>query len=284
MFNQKIRAVIQIIRPELAFAAGVSVVLGEIIALGKFAGLRETILGFVCGFFLSGSAIILNDYFDLEVDRVNAPERPLPMGLVSAGEAIFLAIATICLGLAASFLIGPVAFIVCVIMALIGFLYNWKFKQAGLTGNLMVASSVAITFILGGIASGQPWNKIVWTFALIAFLFDLGEEIAGDAMDMEGDARRGSRSIAILRGRRFALVLSSFLFGLVVLISFIPLLLGWLGLIYLVMIVITDGIIVVYATRLLNSKTPAEGRGAMRRIYLGALVAMLAFILGKLIA
>jgi geranylgeranylglycerol-phosphate geranylgeranyltransferase len=282
MFNKKIGAVIQLFRPELPFAAGVCVVVGEIIALGKFPAVRELILGFACGFFISGSAIVLNDYFDLEVDRVNTPDRPLPSGAISPSEAIFLTVAASFTGLAASLAIGISAFILCVIFWLIGLLYNWKFKEAGLLGNLMVSSSVAITFILGGVTVGEPWNKIVWIFGLMAFFIDLGEEIAGDAMDMEGDKKRNSKSIAIMRGKSFALAISSSLFGLVVLISFIPIVFKWLGISYLVMIFITDIIIIVFTTRLLKSKTPEEGRWSMRRIYLGALLVMLAFIIGKI--
>ncbi len=281
MLGKKIRAFIQLFRPELPFAAGICVVVGEIIALGKFPPVQELILGFVCGFFISGSAIILNDFFDLEVDKVNTPDRPLPAGAISPSEAIFFAVATSFVGLAASLAIGIPAFILCVIFWLIGFLYNWKFKEAGLLGNLMVSSSVAITFILGGIVVGENWNKIVWIFGLMAFFVDLGEEIAGDAMDIEGDKKRDSKSIAITRGKNFALVLSGSLFGLVVLISFVPVIFAWLGTGYLVMIFITDIMIVTFAIRLLKSKTPEEGRWSMRRIYLGALLGMLAFILGK---
>ena len=281
MFGKKIRAFIQLFRPELPFAAGICVVVGEIIALGKFPPVQELILGFVCGFFISGSAIILNDFFDLEVDKVNTPDRPLPAGAISPSEAIFFAVATSFVGLAASLAIGIPAFILCVIFWLVGFLYNWKFKEAGLLGNLMVSSSVAITFILGGIVVGENWNKIVWIFGLMAFFVDLGEEIAGDAMDIEGDKKRDSKSIAITRGKNFALMLSGSLFGLVVLISFVPVIFAWLGTSYLIMIFITDMMIVTFAIRLLKSKTPEEGCWSMRRIYLGALLGMLAFILGK---
>ena len=283
MFNKKLRGVIQIFRPELPFAAGVCVLLGEIVALGGFPPLREAVLGFASVFFISGSAIILNDYFDLEVDKVNAPDRPLPAGLVSPFEALVLTAITIFIGLAASFSIGIPAFLLCVVAGLVGMLYNWKFKEAGLLGNLMVSTSAAMTFILGGVAVGEPWNKIVWCFAMIAFFIDLGEEIAGDAMDMEGDKKRGSRSIAIVRGRSFALVISSLLFGLVVLISFIPVIFGWLGAGYLLMMFIMDALIVVFTIRLLKSKTSAEGVQSMRGIYLGALVGMLAFIIGQII-
>src|SRR5512138_949588 len=58
--NQKVRGILQIFRPELPFAAGVCVVLGSVVALGGFPSLRETVLGFLCGFFISGSAIVWN--------------------------------------------------------------------------------------------------------------------------------------------------------------------------------------------------------------------------------
>jgi geranylgeranylglycerol-phosphate geranylgeranyltransferase len=281
--KQKARGILQILRPELPFAAGVCVILGEIVALGGLPPLREAVLGFVCGFFLSGSAIVLNDYFDLEVDRVNTPERPLPSGLISPAEAILLTVVTAAIGLAAAFLLGASAFLLCLAFWLIGCLYNWKFKEAGLLGNLMVSANVGFTFLLGGIAVGQPWDGMVWCFALMAFLIDLGEEIAGDAMDIEGDKKRGSRSIGIMRGRMFALRISAALFGLVILVSCIPVLYGWAGISYLILIGVTDVLILVFTIRLLRSKAPEEGRGAMRGIYLGALFGVLAAILGQIL-
>lgn len=278
---KKIKAVFQIFRPELPFSAGVCVLLGELIALGEFPAIYQVVLGFVSVFFISGSAIVLNDYFDLEVDRVNTPERPLPAGILSPSEAVSLTVIAIVIGLGASLLLGVTAFLFCALACAVGILYNWKFKEAGLAGNLMVSFSVAFTFLFGGIAVGEPWNKIVWCFAAMAFFIDLGEEIAGDAMDIEGDKKRGSKSIAILRGRRFALSISSLLFGFVILISFIPVIFGWLGSAYLLMIFITDVLIVVFTLRLVKSSTSREGRSAMRGIYLGALVGMLAFLIGQ---
>jgi geranylgeranylglycerol-phosphate geranylgeranyltransferase len=193
---KKARAIVQVFRPELPFAAGVCVILGEIIALGHFPSWQSLTLGFLCGFFISGSAIVFNDYFDLEVDKINTPSRPLPSGTISPSEAVLLAIIAALIGLATSFAISLPAFLLCVVFWVIGFLYNWKFKESGLAGNLMVSSSVAITFILGGMAVGEPWNKIVWCFALIGFFIDLGEEIAGDAMDIEGDKKQD------IQGRR----------------------------------------------------------------------------------
>lgn len=280
----KLRGLIRLFRPELPFAAGICVLMGEIIALGSFPTIREAALGFVCGFFLSATALILNDYFDLEVDRINAPERPLPSGLVSKPEVIGLTIITTVLGLASAYLIGPPELLVAVIFWGIGFLYNWKYKEAGLLGNLMVSASTAVTFILGGMIAGEPWNKIVWIVGMIGFFLDLGEEIGADAMDMEGDKKRRSRSIALMKGRPFAIRISGSLFFLVVLISFIPALLGWMGTVYLVTISITSVCTIYFTLKLLGSQTIDQGRFSLRGIYLGALFGMLAFIAGQVFA
>ena len=281
--KRKIKGAIQLFRPELSFAAGICVIVGEIIALGSFPTIQNLFYGFICGFFISSPALILNDYFDIEVDKINAPDRPLPAGIISPSEVIALTIAATFIGLAAAAMISIYALIICIILWVIGVLYNWKLKETGLPGNLMVSLSVATTFILGGIVVGDPWNKIVLTFSMMAFLFDLGEEIAADAMDMEGDKKRNSKSVAIKRGRKFALNISSILFSLVILISFIPALLSWLGISYLFMILISDVIIFLSVLKLLKSQTSEEGHSCIKQIYRGQLLGLFAFIISQLL-
>ena len=201
--QQKTRALVQLIRPELPAAAGLCVVVGQCIALGKFPPVSRLGLGFLLGFFLSSSAMIFNDYFDLEVDRINAPQRPLPAGLLSQNEAMAFGLITAVIALALALVIQPGVFVACLMAWLLGFLYNWRLKAAGLWGNLIVSANVAATFIIGGISvAGGAANPLVWIFGLIAFMFDLAEEIAGDAMDMAGDQKRSSKSLAILYGKR----------------------------------------------------------------------------------
>lgn len=281
MLLKKTRAMVRLFRPELSLAAGICVFAGQILAAGRFPSLQTAVLGFICAFALSGAALILNDYFDYEVDRINLPDRPLPSGLVSPSEVIGLTVVTTLLGLSAAFVLGRDVLLIGVIFWLIGFLYNWRYKQTGLPGNLMVSASVAVTFILGAVTMDVPWSGVAWTFSLMAFFIDLGEEIAGDAMDMEGDKQRGSRSIAILKGKRFALRISVTLWGLVIGLSLLPALMGWLGISYLIIILLTDGLLVFFSIRLLKSQTPEEGRRAMRGAYLGATLGIIAFLIGR---
>lgn len=283
MFAKKIKGMIRLFRPDLSLAAGVCVLAGQVLTAGTLPPLRTGILGFICIFAISGSALVLNDYFDFEVDRVNAPTRPLPSGAVSRAEALVLTALATVVGLAAAFALGLNALLISLFLWIIGFLYNWRFKQSGLPGNLMVSTSVALSFIFGATTMNEPWNKIVWVFSLMAFLLDLGEEIAGDAMDMEGDKKRNSRSIALLKGKPFALRISLILWGLMILLSLIPALLGWLGISYLIIILLTDAMFVFFSVRLVNAQTPEAGRKAMRGIYLGATVFVIAFLVGQLI-
>lgn len=272
---------VRLFRPELPAAAGICVFTGQVLAAGRLPPLTTALLGFLCGFAISSSALILNDLFDYEVDLVNAPDRPLPSGAVSRMDVIGLSAAATLAGLAAAALMGQAALLISIVFWGIGFLYNARYKQTGLPGNLMVCASVGVTFILGAVSMGAPWSPIVWTFAIMAFCIDLGEEIAGDAMDMEGDKKRGSRSIALVRGKQYALRVTIGLWALVVLISLLPAALGWLGASYLACILITDGVLIYFSIQLIRSQDPASGRRAMRGAYLGATLGVVAFLLGR---
>jgi geranylgeranylglycerol-phosphate geranylgeranyltransferase len=281
--QQKSRAMIQIIRPELPAAAGVCVVVGQAVALGSLPSIFMLALGFLLGFLLSGSAMIYNDYFDLEVDRINAPHRPLPTGLLSPSEAIIFGAITAVLGLLVALLIHPIVFGLGLITWIMGFLYNWKLKAAGLWGNLIVSASVAMTFILGGVSVGQVANPVLWIFGLIAFVFDLAEEIAGDAMDMAGDQKRSSKSLAILYGKKTALRISSLLFLGVIILTIFPAIWGETGLGYLIPITITDGLIIFFTYKLLKSSTSIEGVKSMRGLYISASLGLVAFVFATFI-
>ncbi|PDV99091.1 UbiA family prenyltransferase [Candidatus Chloroploca asiatica] len=277
--GQKMKGALQLFRPELPLAAGLCVVIGQVVALGSLPALSLVGLGFGCGFLLSASALITNDYFDLEVDRINAPQRPLPSGLLTPFEVMALGLATALLGLGAAWILGAVAFGVSVLIWLLGFAYNAKFKATGLWGNLMVSTSVGSTFLLGGISVGQMWHPAIWVLAGITFCFDLAEEIAGDAMDAEGDQSLGSRSIALVYGRATALRVAAMLFGVVVVVTLLVVVLGNLLLQQVLTILVTNLLIIFFVVRLLRSQTPAEGRQAMRGLYLSGSLGLFVFLL-----
>jgi len=278
----KIKGLFKLLRFELPFSAGVCVVMGQLLALGEFASIPVTVFGFMSVFLISASILVMNDYFDVETDKINAPHRPIPSNLVSPNEALYFSLFLLFAGILLSYLISVVVFIISIVLAVIGFLYNRYFKKSGLPGNLMVCFSVGMTFIYGGASVGLPFHKMVLFFGLIAALIDLGEEIAADVMDIKGDKLINSNSLAIKYGKSTALRISVFIFFLVVLLSLIPFILSWFSNIYLIPIGIMDISIVYPAFRLLNSKND-EGRKYIRYIYLGAISGIIIFIVMRLI-
>ena len=167
---------------------------------------------------------------------------------------------------------------------IIGILYNWKFKESGLFGNMMVALSIAWTFVFGGAIVGGLENGMIWVFGALAFVFDLGEEIAGGAMDVLGDDKRSARTIALVHGKKYALRVSSFLFVLFVAISLFPFAMGWLSSSYLAIFLPVDLVVLYLAKRLLTSQTVEEGRLRIRQLYLTVTALIIVFILFKYIS
>lgn len=276
----KIKGIISLIRPEEVIISGMCVLVGEILALGSLPTIKEALLGFLTAIFISGSAMIVNDYFDLEVDKVNAPHRSLPLGILSTNEALLLTIVITVAGFITASFLGFIPLAITIIIWLIGFFYNYKFKKTGLPGNMMVSLSVASTFIFGGSAVGEPLKDIILTFSVMAFLFNLGGEIAQDAMDVKGDLKRKSTTLAIVFGKNIALIISSTLYIGFILVSFIPFFKGWLNQIYLLVIVLIDVILLYFISRLLKSRTPSKGRKIIRQLYYTVSFVLIAFIVG----
>ena len=59
------------------------------------------IMIFIGGWALSASAMIFNDYFDIEVDKINEPDRPIPSGKITPKQALTFAIICVVIGLLA---------------------------------------------------------------------------------------------------------------------------------------------------------------------------------------
>ena len=278
---KKLKDLFSLIRFELPVAAGICVVLGQLSALGYFAPLILTISAALSVFFISASILVSNDYFDIETDKINAPHRPIPSGLVSPAQALALAIFLLLTGLILSFRISMAALLFSIGLAIIGLLYNRNFKKHGLLGNLMVSFSVGMTFVFGGLSVGMPFNKVVLFFAVIATLVDLGEEIAADSMDVKGDKLIDSKSLAIKYGKEKALRVSAFIFVFVILLSLIPFLLGWFNIVYLIPIAVMDLFIGYSTFRLVRSKDE-EGRKYIRLLYLGATFGLVVFLVMRM--
>src|SRR5213594_4917285 len=90
--SARLSAYLTLIRPPNTIMIGLGVVIGEAIGLGKLPGLREAVFGFLTASLMMAGTMVANDVYDVEIDRVNSPGRPLPSGRVNTLEVIVLAV------------------------------------------------------------------------------------------------------------------------------------------------------------------------------------------------
>jgi len=163
---------------------------------------------------IAGAGYIINDFFDLQIDIVNRPDRILPSGKIRPKTAYIYSVVLFVTGIIFSYF---TANLFCILLAFINsfllFYYANYFKKKLLTGNLIVSYSAASCFVFGGFAAGNLKNSII--IAFLAFFFTMIREIIKDAEDMEGDREFGVCSIAILFGKKNAIIISVF-FSLVI--------------------------------------------------------------------
>ena len=137
---------------------------------------------------------IINDIFDIEIDKVSHPGRPLLTGIISENGALILYFMLSAVSLLLSYRISDINFIINLFAALLLFLYSWKLKKVVLLKNIIVAGLTGLVFIYGGLAAGSYQYAVIP--ALFAFLINITREIIKDKEDSEGDALQGIISFA----------------------------------------------------------------------------------------
>lgn len=165
--------------------------------------------------FIAGAGYVINDFFDLPIDKINRPDRVIPSGKISPEIAYLYAVLLFIIGILFSFL---TANIICIVLAIFNslalFYYARTFKQSFLTGNLLVAYAAASTFLYGGlITNNLKYSLIV---AIYAFLYTVIRELVKDIEDIPGDSKLGANTFALRKGR-FATIKLSLIFTFLIL-------------------------------------------------------------------
>jgi geranylgeranylglycerol-phosphate geranylgeranyltransferase len=276
------RALVDLSRPANCAMIGFAVIVGAFVSKPPSVSAVQLALGFFTGVFICAYSMAVNDIYDLEVDRVNRPDRPIPSGRVTAKEASRFSSAALVIGLACSVLsLIPLAVAIAAAYAFISWLYNRWAKRTGLPGNLIVASSLAIPFVYGGaVSGGSIGGSLLLMMALTAFFSGVGREVVKSMADVEGDSKRDVSSIARTRGLGFASAVGAVFFLLAVLTSWIPLLTGLANQVYTYGVAVPDVIFVYLAVAIVARHEPASAYNVKRVALAGMTVGLLVFIGG----
>lgn len=231
----RIAGLFWITRPANVLIAGLSIaVAGYLCGIGQ-AGVPLAAAA-AAGMLITVAANAINDYFDIEIDRINKPQRPLPAGTVSRREAVGLVILAFAAAIACAAFIGPRALFITAGSGLLLYWYSARLKRTVLWGNLTVSLVTGLAFFFGGVAVGRPAAALVP--ALFAFFMHLGREIIKDMEDTEGDRALQARTLPVVYGPEPARQLASAVLLLLLALTWLPWLFGMYGPGYLAVVVV----------------------------------------------
>ena len=240
--------------------------------------LDRILLASLVVFLICGFGNVINDIYDVDIDRINKPHRPLPSGRVSLKGAKVLAWILAISGLLLS-LFNWICFVIALLNTFILYLYARLFKRDKRIGNLLVAYLTGSVFLFGGASVGNI--LITFILFLCALLTTWAREVVKDFEDMEGDRERGVISLPIKYGKR-ALYLALGLLILAVILSPLPYLMGIFSYLYLLGIALCDVLLLHSIVKLLRNPTREEAERCAREIKMIISFILIAFILGAI--
>lgn len=203
-------------RPFTMVAPALGMVSGAICALGAHGApafatvmLWRMIGGAFMASLLNTASNVLNQIADVEADRINKPDRPIPSGKVTVREAWVLSISSYVLALVLAYIVSPAGtylacFFCAAIAAALTYVYSappFRTKRFGWWANLTIATPRGFFLRLAGWSLVRaPDTPEAWFIAGVFFLFLLGAASTKDFADMKGDKAAGCRTLPIIYG------------------------------------------------------------------------------------
>lgn len=166
---------------------------------------------------IAAAGYIINDYFDLNIDRINKPGKLIVERLIKRRWAIIWHLALSAIGVLIGFYIDwktnvrflGFANLGCVILL---FVYSISLKKKLLTGNILISLLTAWSIFviawceinqlskLDPLFNADKIIKLAFVYGGFAFIISLIREVIKDMEDIEGDRRYGCRTMPITWG------------------------------------------------------------------------------------
>ena len=231
-------------------------------------GLKVLVWIIIASVLIAAAGYIINDYFDLNIDQINKPDKNVFAKTIHRRWAIILHFGFSFLGIVATAIgVGLhkwyliLANIACT--ALLWF-YSTSFKRQFLIGNIVISILIAWTVLILFFAFTSPKEAIIgnspvtikffrvsFLYAGFAFISSLIREAIKDMEDMEGDAKYGCRTLPIVAGIRAAKIYVTvwtvvLLAALVILQLYVLQFQWWYAIIYSIVLVIAPLVYLLY--------------------------------------
>ncbi len=172
--------------------------------------------------FIAAGGYVINDYFDVKIDRINRPDELIVTRSISKSAAMHLSLSLsgigIVCGIVAAILLRSLTIgILFILVPGLLWFYSSSYKRLFMIGNLIIALLAALTPMLVALANVAvlqlryatilPYTTLqhdlyAWLggFALFAFLLTWIREIVKDMQDQMGDRELECHSMPVVWG------------------------------------------------------------------------------------
>lgn len=267
---------LRLLRPLNCLMASVAVLIGA--HLGGISGnLVQVIFAMGAAFTVSGGGMVINDYYDRELDSIYDQERPIPSGKVSLKSAIVFSIVLFAIGIYLSLWINPYALGLAALNAVLLVAYAKDLQKRFLVSNLTISFLVGSTFVFGGLATKNFLPSLL--LATMAFFANTAREIVKDIEDKKADVTKDIKSVPVVLGAGKARMLSSSFVLAAVLFSPLPILLDVFGLRYGVTVILSVAAFLKSIHMTETGQGPSKVQGMLK---LGMILGLVAFLAGAL--
>ncbi|WKZ69124.1 MAG: geranylgeranylglycerol-phosphate geranylgeranyltransferase [Melioribacteraceae bacterium] len=275
----KLIAIIKILRPINLIITFLSVIISAVISASFDSLSLIVILTALSVTFSFAAGNVINDVIDFEIDKINRPERVLPLGLMSLKSAKGLYFITVGISLLLSALVAVEILVIMIFLNLLLLLYSTNLKRIILLSNFVVAFATAFPLVLGGIVVENFFGGLIP--AGFAFFTNFIREIIKDSEDIKGDSIIGVKTFPQQFGLDFSVALIISLIILLIVIDMLPFFYRIYSAEYFVLITILVNPLFVFVIKLLyNNKELATLRRASNLIKINMMLGLLAILIG----
>lgn len=249
-------SVIKISRPINFVITFLSVLVAGFIAAGKIDFTFILVSAALAAAFSSAAGNIINDYYDVEIDKINRPDRAIPSNSLSRQNALSLYFIFLAISLIPAIYLPLQASVILICSAYIIFMYSFRLKKIPLYGNIVVAFMTGFAFIFGAASVGNMKAGIIP--AGFAFLINLMREIVKDMEDIEGDHKSLIKTYPQIYGFKETKLLINQIGILLFVSTFIPFIFQIYRIEYFILAMIIVNPLLIFSLKKLYSSNTKE--------------------------
>lgn len=150
--SQRVKEYLQLIRLPNVFTTPSNILAGYFAAVTTTAAAEADGVHLIAIMVSSGllyiAGIVLNDYFDIEIDKKERPSRPLPSGKISKGYALTIAIVALLIANIIALIVGPISLAISLALTLLIIAYDYQLKYSVL-GPFAMGGTRSLNVIFG---------------------------------------------------------------------------------------------------------------------------------------